>query len=68
MNLNVATAKYIGKSSPSTKKIAWILVWRNADKCQNYAAFPGAATVDNFKVFEADPLTLFMDDLPQMYK
>ena len=56
------------KSSPSTKKIAWVLVWRNADKRQNYAAFPGATTVENFKAFEADPLTLFMEDLPQMYK
>ncbi|HUU17285.1 MAG TPA: glycosyl hydrolase [Sedimentisphaerales bacterium] len=56
------------KSSPSTKKIAWVLVWRNADKRQNYAAFSGAATVENFKAFEADTLTLFMEDLPQMYK
>ena len=56
------------KSSPSTKKIAWVLVWRNADKRQNYAAFPGAATAGNFKAFESDTLTLFMEDLPQMYK
>lgn len=56
------------KSSPSTRRLAWVLVWRNADLRQNYAAFPRAATVDDFKAFEADPLTLFMEDLPQMYE
>jgi mannan endo-1,4-beta-mannosidase len=56
------------KSSPSTKKIAWVLVWRNADTRQNYAAFPESATAENFKVFERDPLTLFLEDLPRMYE
>ena len=58
----------IVKSSPSTKKIAWVLVWRNAGKRQNYAAFPGSASAENFKAFEADPFTLFMEDLPKMYE
>jgi mannan endo-1,4-beta-mannosidase len=58
----------IVKSSPSTKKLAWVLVWRNADNRQNYAAFPGSATAENFKAFERDPFTLFMEDLPKMYK
>lgn len=56
------------KSSPSTRKLAWVPVWRNADKRQNYAAFPGAATIESFKTFEADPFTLFMEDLPKMYE
>ncbi len=56
------------KSSPETKKIAWILVWRNEGRRQNYAPFPDAPTVENFKTFEADPLTLFMEDLPPMYR
>jgi len=58
----------IVKSSPSTKKLAWVLVWRNADNRQNYAAFPDSATAENFKAFERDPFTLFMEDLPIMYK
>ncbi len=58
----------IVKSSPSTKKIAWVLVWRNAGRRQNYAAFPGSASAENFKSFEADPFTLFMEDLPKMYE
>jgi mannan endo-1,4-beta-mannosidase len=55
-------------SSDSTKKPAWVLVWRNEGKRQNYAAFPGAATAENFKSFEANPFTLFLEDLPPMYK
>jgi len=35
---------------------------------QNYAAFPGPAMVESLKAFEADPLTLFMEDLPRMYE
>ncbi len=55
-------------ASPQTRKLAWVLVWRNADRRQNYAPFPGAATVEDFKAFEADPFTLFLEDLPPMYK
>jgi mannan endo-1,4-beta-mannosidase len=55
-------------SSESTKKLAWMLVWRNEGNRQNYAAFPGAATAENFKAFEAEPFTLFLEDLPPMYK
>lgn len=56
------------KSSPATKKIAWVLVWRNADRRQNYAAFPESPTAENFKAFERDPVTIFLEDLPPMYK
>ena len=45
-----------------------MLVRRNADKRQNYAAFPESATADNFKAFERDPVTIFLEDLPSMYK
>jgi mannan endo-1,4-beta-mannosidase len=55
-------------SSDSTKKLAWVLVWRNEGKRQNYAAFPGAPTAENFKAFEAAPFTFFLEDLPPMYK
>jgi mannan endo-1,4-beta-mannosidase len=56
------------ESSPETRKIAWVLVWRNADKRQNYAAFPESASAENFKLFERDPLTVFLEDLPPMYE
>jgi hypothetical protein len=43
-------------------------VWRNAGRRQTYAAFPEAPTADSFKAFERDPLTVFLEDLPPMYK
>jgi len=55
------------KSSPTTKKLAWVLVWRNADARQNFAPFPDSPGVENFKTFERDPITLFLEDLPRMY-
>lgn len=56
------------KSSPATKKLAWVLVWRNADQRQNYAPFPTSPAAENFKLFERDPFTLFLEDLPRMYE
>jgi mannan endo-1,4-beta-mannosidase len=55
-------------SNDSTKKLAWVLVWRNEGKKQNYAAFDGAPTAENFKAFEQNPFTIFLEDLPPMYK
>ena len=56
------------KASTETKKIAWVLVWRNADRRQNYAAYPESPTAESFKTFKHDPVTLFLEDLPPMYK
>jgi len=56
------------KSSEATRKLAWVLVWRNEGQGQNYAAFPGAASAEDFKAFERDPITLFLEDLPPMYR
>lgn len=58
----------IVNSSPSTRQVAWVLVWRNAGKRQNYAAFPDSAGAENFKAFERDPFTLFLEDLPRVYE
>ena len=75
MSQNAANAKWWTdilldaiKSSDETKRIAYVLVWRNEGQRQNYAPFPDAPTVENFKAFEADPLTLFLEDLPPMYQ
>jgi mannan endo-1,4-beta-mannosidase len=56
------------RSSPSAKKLAWVLVWRNGRPDHYYAPYPGQTSAENFKAFEQDPFTLFMEDLPQMYK
>ncbi len=56
------------KASLSTKKLAWVLVWRNGRPDHYYAPYPGQASAENFKAFERDSLTFFMEDLPPMYK
>ncbi len=56
------------KSSDQTKRIAWVLVWRNEGRRHNFGPFPDAPTANDFKAFEADPLTLFLEDLPPLYQ
>ncbi len=56
------------KTSPKGGSLAWVLVWRNARVDHCFAAFPGAPCAENFKAFERNPFTLFMEDLPPMYK
>jgi mannan endo-1,4-beta-mannosidase len=56
-----------------TRRIAYVHVWRNANldtDRQNhfYAPYPGHASSENFIQFRNDPLILFEDDLPVMYK
>lgn len=44
--------------------IAWVLVWRNSNmKNHYYAPYPGHESVEDFRVFEADELTIFEADL-----
>lgn len=56
------------KSSASTKKITWVLVWRNGRPDHYFAPYLGQASAENFKVFEEEPFTFFMEDLLPMYK
>jgi mannan endo-1,4-beta-mannosidase len=60
------------KTDSLTQRIAWALVWRNANQATDrenhfYAPFPGHPSADNFIDFRNDPLILFEDDLPDMY-
>ncbi|WP_416308140.1 glycoside hydrolase family 26 protein [Neptunicella sp. SCSIO 80796] len=57
----------------TTRQIAYLMVWRNANKQREnkdhfYAPYPGHPSADNFKQFYADPYTLFEDSLPDMYR
>ncbi|WP_438863500.1 glycoside hydrolase family 26 protein [Neptunicella sp.] len=57
----------------TTRQIAYLMVWRNANKQREhkehfYAPFVGHPSADNFKQFYADPYTLFEDNLPDMYQ
>lgn len=56
------------KSDPQAQKIAWILVWRNDRPTHHYAPYPNHVSAENFKKFSEDPLMLFEDQLPQLYK
>jgi mannan endo-1,4-beta-mannosidase len=55
------------------RRIAWVLVWRNATferehRHHFFAPYPGQASVADFKRFRADPLVRFEDDLPDLYR
>jgi len=54
------------------RRIAWVLVWRNANRDtdrQNhfYAPYPGHPSAADFKRFRDDPFVLFEDELPDLY-
>lgn len=56
-----------------TRKIACLLVWRNAHEATDrdnhyYAPYPGQASAADFVQFREDSLILFEDDLPALYE
>jgi mannan endo-1,4-beta-mannosidase len=52
----------------STKGLAWVLVWRNHREEHHYAPYDGHPSADDFVKFREHPMTLFLDDLPGLYK
>lgn len=56
------------KASPSTRKAAWILFWRNGRPDHYYAPYPGHPSVPDFKQFMDDPLMVSLSELPSMYQ
>ncbi|MDN5211043.1 glycosyl hydrolase [Fulvivirgaceae bacterium BMA12] len=55
------------KSDPVASRIAYVLVWRNANTKHHYAPYPGHSSSEDFIKFHNDPFTLFEDDLPRVY-
>ncbi len=60
------------KTDPMTRRIAYALVWRNAnpdgDRADHYyAPYPGHASAADFVRFYRDPFVLFEDELPDLY-
>jgi len=51
-----------------THRISYVLLWRNANPGHHYAPFPGHPSETDFLKFYQDPYTLFMKDLPDMYR
>ena len=56
------------KADPQARRIAYLLVWRNAHPGHFYAPYPGHASVPGFLRFYQDPLTIFENDKPQLYQ
>ncbi len=61
------------ESDPVARRIAWVLVWRNATTSPGgpvhfYAPYAGQASAPDFKRFHDDPLILFEDELPDLYR
>ena len=60
-------------ADPVGRRIAWVLVWRNANRAREnrdhyYAPYPGHPSVADFRRFRDDPLVLFEDELPDLYR
>lgn len=58
---------------PAAKRIAYVLVWRNANRATDrpdhfYAPYPSHSAVDDFMTFVNDPSIWLEDDLPAMYE
>ena len=61
------------RSDSVARRVAWVLVWRNANNATDrpghfFAPYPGQASADDFVRFRADPLVLFEDELPPLYR
>lgn len=68
------TEKLLGAltANPAASRIAWVLVWRNANAERDraghfYAPYPGHASADDFLRFRERPLVLFASELPPLY-
>jgi mannan endo-1,4-beta-mannosidase len=60
------------RRDPVAQRIAWVLVWRNANRMQDrpnhyYAPYPGHPSAADFVRFRRDPVILFEDELPKLY-
>ena len=61
------------KSDSVGRRIAWALVWRNANRAKEgrehfFAPFRGHASAPDFARFRRDPLMMFESDLPALYR
>jgi len=51
-----------------TSRIAYVLVWRNANTEHFHVPYPGQASATDFIKFYNDPRTVFNADLPDIYE
>jgi mannan endo-1,4-beta-mannosidase len=60
--------EYLKSLDSDSIKIAYVMVWRNADKKHHYAPYKGQKSEKDFIDFKNSPKILFEDRLPNLYK
>lgn len=55
------------KATEPTKKISYFATWRNASPVHHFVPYPGHSAVADFQAFYNDPITMFLNDLPNVY-
>ena len=55
------------EANENSKKIAYVMVWRNEDKDHFHTPYPGHEGVFDFKAFFNSPTTIFNSDLSNLY-
>jgi mannan endo-1,4-beta-mannosidase len=56
------------KMCPESRRIAYVLFWRNANESHHFGPYPGDQSAGDFIKFYNDPVTIFENDLPGMYE
>jgi mannan endo-1,4-beta-mannosidase len=61
------------RADPVAQRVAWVLVWRNANRAMDranhfFAPYLGHPSAPDFARFRADPLVVFEDELPALYR
>jgi mannan endo-1,4-beta-mannosidase len=52
------------RDDPAARRVAWVLLWRNADESHFWVPPPSHPLADDFRAFYRDPFTVFCDTLP----
>ncbi len=59
-------------SDPVSRRISYVLVWRNANEADapghHFGPYAGHPSAPDFVQFAADPFVLLVDELPDMYR
>jgi mannan endo-1,4-beta-mannosidase len=55
------------KTNGALNKISYFATWRNASPVHHFVPYPGHQAVPDFQAFYDDPLTMFLNDLPNVY-
>lgn len=56
------------KENTTSIQLAWVLLWRNANKSHHFAAYPGHSSEADFLNFSKDPLVVFESELDNPYR